>query len=200
MSWEVQSDWLSVGYHGYTLVQGSIIHNLTPRDTSPQALSACNRYYILAESMHVVKMLLSVINVQGIYHRTHSSPPSLSILSPFYYSTIMASLVSALPPGSRTLVTGENGYIASHVVDKLLQQGHLARGTIRAPKPWLDEYFAQKYSPNAFESVTVSSFFEDVDIVGRVLDGGEGVVHLVWLSLIDYLEGIEADHGLNKGI
>lgn len=73
------------------------------------------------------------------------------------------------------------------------------RGTIRAPKPWLDEYFAQKHGPNAFESVIVSSF-GDVDIVGRVLDGVDGVVHLVWLSWIDYLNGIEAKPGLNKGI
>lgn len=66
MSWEIQSGWLSVGYHGYTLVQGSIIHNLTPRDTSPQALSACNRYYILIASIHVIKMFMLVISVREV--------------------------------------------------------------------------------------------------------------------------------------
>ena len=30
------------------------------------------------------------------------------------------------------LVTGANGYIASHVVDQLLKQGHHVRGTVRS--------------------------------------------------------------------
>jgi len=63
-----------------------------------------------------------------------------------------------LPLGSRILVTGANGYIASHVVDKLLGLGYLVRGTVRAPKPWLNEYFEQRYGPNVFETVFLESF------------------------------------------
>lgn len=37
----------------------------------------------------------------------------------------------ALLPGSRILVTGANGYIASHVVDQLLALRYVVRGTIR---------------------------------------------------------------------
>ncbi|PIG87846.1 hypothetical protein AARAC_009850 [Aspergillus arachidicola] len=57
----------------------------------------------------------------------------------------MSNAQHALPKGSRVLVTGANSYIASHVVDQLLQLGYLVRGTIRAPKPWLSEYSTQKY-------------------------------------------------------
>ena len=37
----------------------------------------------------------------------------------------------ALPKGSRILVTGINGYIASHVGDQLMSQGYTVRGTAR---------------------------------------------------------------------
>ena len=84
----------------------------------------------------------------------------------------------ALPPGSRILVTGANGYIASHVVDKLLELGYVVRGTVRSEKPWLNECFSQKYRQGSFESILVGSF-EDMNSVERALDGVDGVVHLV---------------------
>lgn len=61
----------------------------------------------------------------------------------------------ALPVGSLVLVTGANGYIASHVVDILLGLGFRVRGTVRAPKPWLDAFFAQRYGAGRYESVIV---------------------------------------------
>lgn len=95
--------------------------------------------------------------------------------------TSPSHLTALLPPGSRILVTGANGYIASHVVNQLLQQGLVVRGTVRAPKPWLDEYFTQHYGPDAYESVIVSSF-EDAGVVSRVLEGVDGVIHLVCIT------------------
>ncbi|KAL4893272.1 NAD dependent epimerase/dehydratase [Aspergillus ambiguus] len=83
----------------------------------------------------------------------------------------------ALGPGSRILVTGANGYIASHVVDQLLALGFLVRGTIRTPKPWLDAYFEDRYKKGMFESAIVPSF-EDIHAINRILDGVDGVVHL----------------------
>ncbi|GES57883.1 NAD dependent epimerase/dehydratase [Aspergillus terreus] len=83
----------------------------------------------------------------------------------------------ALPPGSRILVTGANGYLASHVAEQLLTLGYLVRGTVRAPKPWLDQYFDERYRKGMFESVIVPSF-EDKYIINRVLDDVDGVVHL----------------------
>ncbi|KAJ5744216.1 hypothetical protein N7533_009086 [Penicillium manginii] len=46
--------------------------------------------------------------------------------------------------GSRTLITGTNGFIGSHVVDQLLSLGYLVRGTVRESKPWLNELFDQQ--------------------------------------------------------
>lgn len=89
----------------------------------------------------------------------------------------------ALPPGSHILVTGANGYVASHVVNQLLQQGYMVRGTVRAAKPWLDEYFTKQYRSDKYESMIVSSF-EDVDSVGRALDGVDGVIHLVCVYIV----------------
>jgi nucleoside-diphosphate-sugar epimerase len=54
------------------------------------------------------------------------------------------SIEYALSRGSRVLVTGANGYIASHVVDQLLGPGYIVRGTVRSPKAWLDEYHEGK--------------------------------------------------------
>ncbi|PLB48132.1 NAD dependent epimerase/dehydratase [Aspergillus steynii IBT 23096] len=83
----------------------------------------------------------------------------------------------ALPLGSRILVTGANGYIASHVIDKLLELGYVVRGTVRAEKPWLNEYFRQKYGGDSFETVQISSFV-DVDAIQRALGDVDGVIHL----------------------
>ncbi|KAI9035955.1 uncharacterized protein KD926_002567 [Aspergillus affinis] len=71
---------------------------------------------------------------------------------------------------SRILVTGANGYIASHVVDQLLGLGYMVRGTIRGSKPWLNQYFDQKYGSGCFETVIVPSF-EDMGVIESALDG-----------------------------
>lgn len=39
--------------------------------------------------------------------------------------------IKAFPQGSRVLVTGANGYIASHVADQLMSLGYTVRGTAR---------------------------------------------------------------------
>lgn len=90
----------------------------------------------------------------------------------------MAKSSYVLPPGSRILVTGANGYIASHVVDKLLGLGYLVRGTVRAPKPWLNGYFEQKYGTNVFETVFVESFGNKDELEG-IMEDVDGVIHSV---------------------
>lgn len=89
----------------------------------------------------------------------------------------------ALPKGSRILVTGANGYIGSHVVDKLLDKGYVVRGTVRAPKPWLNEFFEKKYGPNVFETV-IAEAFGDQAALEQIMEGVDGVVHLVGISCI----------------
>lgn len=86
----------------------------------------------------------------------------------------------ALPPGSRVLVTGANGYIASHVVDTLLRLGYLVRGTVRTPKPWLNKYFEEKYGADVFDTIELSSFDNQSDTEDH-LHGIDGIIHLVSL-------------------
>ena len=75
-------------------------------------------------------------------------------------------MFASLPPQSRILVTGANGFVASHIVNLLLQRGYRVRGTVREPRPWLDQLF-QKYD---YESALLpdlaqphASLFEDVE-------------------------------------
>ncbi|KAJ5376715.1 hypothetical protein N7509_013601 [Penicillium cosmopolitanum] len=83
----------------------------------------------------------------------------------------------ALPPGSRILVTGANGYIGTHVVDQLLGLGYAVRGTLRTEKPWLNEFFAKKYGAGSFETVLIRSF-ENHDEIESALEGIDGLIHL----------------------
>ena len=62
-----------------------------------------------------------------------------------------------IAPGSIILVTGANGYIASHVVDQFLERGYKVRGTVRdaTKSSWLQELFDKKYGTGKFEMVVV---------------------------------------------
>lgn len=55
--------------------------------------------------------------------------------------------MSTIPKGSLILVTGVNGYIASHTANRLLKEGYLVRGTVRAKDKadWLYGLFDKLY-------------------------------------------------------
>ena len=58
---------------------------------------------------------------------------------------------------STILVSGVNGFIASHVADQLLQDGYRVKGSVRSEakgKP-LHKYFEKKYGKERFELVVV---------------------------------------------
>ncbi|KAK1706923.1 NAD dependent epimerase/dehydratase [Colletotrichum acutatum] len=53
----------------------------------------------------------------------------------------------AVPKGSIAVITGANGYIASHIADQFIRHGYKVRGTVRNPKKsaWLVPHFEKKY-------------------------------------------------------
>lgn len=91
----------------------------------------------------------------------------------------------AIQPGARIVVTGANGYIASHIIDTLLSLGYLVRGTIRSEKQWLDEFFESKYGQGRFETVVVPRL-DDEQVLARVLSGVIGLVHVVCIMMREY--------------
>ncbi|KAJ6179786.1 hypothetical protein N7519_010247 [Penicillium mononematosum] len=82
-----------------------------------------------------------------------------------------------VPPGSKVLVTGANGYIASHIVKVLLDLGYLVRGTVRTPMPWLTEYFEKQCGLGRFELIVVSDF-QQSDAFDESVNGVSGVIHV----------------------
>ncbi|KAF9640013.1 hypothetical protein BFW01_g11819 [Lasiodiplodia theobromae] len=76
---------------------------------------------------------------------------------------------SCLPPQAVVLVTGANGFIASHIIDKLLKAGYTVRGTVRSPEKqkWLQDGFDAAYGPGRFElcpvlDITAPNAFDEV--------------------------------------
>jgi nucleoside-diphosphate-sugar epimerase len=90
----------------------------------------------------------------------------------------MDSKSYAIPDGSKILVTGANGYIASHVCDILLGMGYQVRGTLRSEKPWLNSFFEKKYGTGRFESMIIPSLVE-VEPWEAAAAGVHGIAHVV---------------------
>ena len=96
----------------------------------------------------------------------------------FNVSFNMDDKAYALPPSSRVLVTGANGYLASQIIDLLLSRGYLVRGQVRQHRQWLDEHFKGKYG-DLFESVILSEL-DDREGIAPLLDDVAGVILVVW--------------------
>ena len=67
-----------------------------------------------------------------------------------------------IPTGSLVVVTCANGYIASHVVDQLLQAGYRVRGTVRNAKKggWIVDFFEKKYGPGIIKLIEMPEMTE----------------------------------------
>ncbi|KAJ5815996.1 hypothetical protein N7447_008229 [Penicillium robsamsonii] len=82
-----------------------------------------------------------------------------------------------LPVNTLVLVTGANGFIASHTIDQLLQKGFKVRGTVRTPKPWLNTFFDEKYGKGRFETQVVTDL-GDAQQLQNTMQGVGGVIHM----------------------
>ncbi|KIW24729.1 uncharacterized protein PV07_10424 [Cladophialophora immunda] len=89
----------------------------------------------------------------------------------------MAQEDRRIPEGAWVLVTGANGFIASHIVDLLLEKGYNVRGTVRNEKPWLDKFFEERYGTGRFETTIVSAMDADAAF-DEAVRGVAGVVHV----------------------
>jgi len=71
-------------------------------------------------------------------------------------------MTSTIPKDSLVLVTGANGYIASHTVDQLLQAGYRVRGTVRSLSKIKDlaALWEKKFGPGRFEAIVVTTIAE----------------------------------------
>lgn len=70
---------------------------------------------------------------------------------------------AAFPKGSLVLVTGANGYIASHIVDQVLLAGYRVRGTVRdaTKAAWTTEVFTSRHGAGKYSAVVVPDMAED---------------------------------------
>lgn len=62
-----------------------------------------------------------------------------------------------IEPGSKILVTGVNGLVASHVADQALKAGYKVVGTVRDAKKaqWMKNRFDKEYGEGSFELTAV---------------------------------------------
>ncbi|KAI8296348.1 Aldehyde reductase 2 [Colletotrichum sp. SAR11_240] len=88
-----------------------------------------------------------------------------------------------LPKDSTIVVSGANGFIASHIVDQLLAAGYRVRGTVRdaAKYSWLSTHFEKTYGPGRFTlhavpEVTRNGAFDEV------LKGADGAIHTIAIT------------------
>lgn len=88
-------------------------------------------------------------------------------------------IMATIEKGSTVLVTGVNGYIASHVADQLLQAGYKVRGTSRSKDKttWLYELFDKKYGAGKFEAVEVADMIHD-GAFDEAVKGVSGICHV----------------------
>lgn len=94
------------------------------------------------------KYISSSLRFLFLFQPSHSAPP---------FHTTNTPIMAPIEKGSTVLVTGANGFIASHILDQLLQLDYKVRGTVRAEAKgkWVQDYFDNKYGKGKLELVVV---------------------------------------------
>ncbi|KAH6687197.1 hypothetical protein F5X68DRAFT_117783, partial [Plectosphaerella plurivora] len=92
----------------------------------------------------------------------------------------------AIPKGSTVLITGVNGFMASHVADQFVQLGYKVRGTVRNVEKcaWLVAYFDQKYGKGHLELSPVPDMTVD-DAYDEAVKGVSAFIHVASVVSID---------------
>lgn len=90
-----------------------------------------------------------------------------------------SSSYTTLPKGSKILITGVNGLIASHCADQALKHGYKVRGTTRSidKNRWMLEVFAKKYGSDLFELVEVKDM-QQPGAFDMAMEGCSAVMHV----------------------
>ena len=98
----------------------------------------------------------------------------------------MSSLVTAIPAGSWVLVTGANGFLASHIISQFLKRGFRVRGTARdvSKAAWLIEGPFKSYAEDGvFELVAVPNLGAD-GAYDEAVKGVAAILHVAYITRI----------------
>ena len=91
-----------------------------------------------------------------------------------------------IPKGSTVLITGVNGFIASHTADQFLKFGYKVRGTTRSleKNAWISTLFNKKYGPGNFEMVAVPDMVVP-DAFTQAVKNVSAVIHTATIFSLD---------------
>ncbi|KAK0716091.1 putative aldehyde reductase 2 [Lasiosphaeris hirsuta] len=98
----------------------------------------------------------------------------------------MSSLTMSIPPGSWILVTGANGFLASHICLQFLERGFKVRGTVRVPAEslWLLEGRFKPYVDiGAIELVSALHLGAD-GAYDEAIKGAAAIIHTAYVTNI----------------
>jgi nucleoside-diphosphate-sugar epimerase len=98
----------------------------------------------------------------------------------------MSSLATTIPPASWVLVTGANGFLASHVISQFLNRGFRVRGTVRdvEQSSWLLEGRFKTYAENGYlELVSVPNLSVN-GAYDAAVRGVAAILHIAYVTRI----------------
>ena len=98
----------------------------------------------------------------------------------------MSSLATAIPAGSRVLVTGASGFLASHIINQFLTRGFRVRGTVRdvGKSSWLVEGPFKSYAEEGLlELVAVPNLGTD-GAYDEAIKGVAAILHVAYVTKI----------------
>jgi nucleoside-diphosphate-sugar epimerase len=84
-----------------------------------------------------------------------------------------------VPPGGKVLVSGVNGFVASHIADSLLNLGFTVRGTVRSEEKaaWIKEALTKSNPSVPFEVILVPDITAP-NAWDEAVKGVDGIVHV----------------------